>query len=158
MRPRIIWIVFRKEITEALRDRVTLAVVVLLPLLVYPLMILTLAKFAEQLVPEKQREAPRITLWGQPPTALREWLERTNGMAVKEWEHAPDPVRTSLLGGSVTAPARPAPQSKREALKGVLAGEEALITNNPVAMAARDAISAGKVDVVCVMWPGFAKA
>ena len=36
MRPRIIWTIFCKEITEALRDRVTLLVLVGLPLVLYP--------------------------------------------------------------------------------------------------------------------------
>ena len=44
MRPRIIWTIFRKEITEALRDRITLLVLVGLPLLIYPLMFLVTAQ------------------------------------------------------------------------------------------------------------------
>ena len=37
MRPHILWTIFRKELTEALRDRVTLLVMIGLPLLIYPL-------------------------------------------------------------------------------------------------------------------------
>jgi len=104
MRLNIIWIIFRKEITEALRDRVTLLVVVLLPLLAYPLMIFALAKVPQRLLAEKEVEAPRIALWGELPAPLRDWLQHTNGTAVKEWEGAPDPVRTALLSGGVAAP------------------------------------------------------
>src|SRR5215207_6357437 len=105
MRPNIIWIIFRKEITEALRDRVTLVVVVLLPLLAYPLMIFTMAKLPQRLLAEKEGEAPRIALWGQVPDALREW--GTNGLVFHEWEQAPESVRTSLITGTVSAPTVP---------------------------------------------------
>jgi sodium transport system permease protein len=158
MRPKIIWIIFRKEITEALRDRVTLVVVVLLPLLAYPLMIFTMAKVPQRLLAEKEVEAPRIAVWGEMPAPLRDWLQHTNATAVKEWEQAPEQVRSSLLSGSVAAPERPVPQSKMETVKAALGGEDASSSTNPVTVAAHAAISGGKVDAICVLWPGFDKA
>jgi sodium transport system permease protein len=158
MRPNIIWIIFRKEITEALRDRVTLGVVVLLPLLAYPLMIFALAKVPQRLLAEKEVEAPRIAVWGELPAPLQDWLQHTNGTTIKQWAEAPEQVRTSLLSGSVAAPKTPAPQSKMEAVKAAFGGEDASSSTNPVTLAAHAAISRGKLDAVCVLWPGFDKA
>jgi sodium transport system permease protein len=159
MRPRIIWIIFRKEITEALRDRITLVVVILLPLIAYPLIVFTLAKVGEQQLRIEQRpEAARIALWGNAPSVLREWFERTNSMVLKEWEQAPATIRDSLLTGSVAAPAAPLPQNRRAAIKAVLSAKDVSASNNPVALAAHAAVSSGKVDAVLVIWPGFGKA
>jgi sodium transport system permease protein len=159
MRPGIVWVIFRKEITEALRDKVTLVVVVLLPLLAYPLIIFMLAKVGEQKLRIEQRaERAQAALWGDAPAVFREWFARSNSVVMKEWEGAPEAIRTSLSNGLVAAPPAPAPQGRRAAIKAVLGGSDASANNNPVAVAAQAAVSGGKVDAVLVLWPGFDKA
>ena len=159
MRPWIVWVIFRKEITEALRDRVTLVVVVLLPLLAYPMIVFMLAKVGEQKLRIEQRPEPaRAALWGDAPAVFRDWFARSNTVVLKEWEEAPESIRNSLFSGLVAAPPAPAPQSRRAAIKAVLGGNDASASNNPVAIAAQAAVSRGKVDAVLVLWPGFARA
>ena len=64
MRLSIIWIIFRKEITEALRDRVTLLVLVGLPLLIYPLSIMTMTGVTKYQAAVEERQVNTVAVWG----------------------------------------------------------------------------------------------
>ncbi|HEU0038179.1 MAG TPA: ABC transporter permease, partial [Verrucomicrobiae bacterium] len=64
MRFHIVWTIFCKEITESLRDRLTLAVVIGLPLLVYPLLILGLTKLQKVHAETEEDRISRVALWG----------------------------------------------------------------------------------------------
>ncbi len=45
MRPLIVWHIFRKDLTETLRDRRTLFTTIVLPLVVYPLLFTAISTF-----------------------------------------------------------------------------------------------------------------
>ena len=72
MRARIVWTIFRKEITEALRDRLTLAVVIGLPILLYPLMILGLSKIVKTQAATEEERASVVAVWGDAPAVSLE--------------------------------------------------------------------------------------
>src|SRR5512147_2646344 len=67
MNPRHVALTFGKELREALRDRRTLAVMILLPLVIYPLLAMLAAQVATGR--EKQREArpSTVAIVGQGP-------------------------------------------------------------------------------------------
>jgi len=148
MRPHIIWTIFRKEITEALRDRVTLAVVILLPLLLYPLVFMGMAKIQKSEESTAEKRISRIAIWGDAPARVLEWLQRTNIFTVEpglEWRNQ------TLAGGLEEAsPTNSAPDSAATSTNET---DHAML-----AAAARDLVASQKADAVLVVRPGFADA
>ena len=47
MRGRIVWTIYRKELIESLRDRRTLFLMVVVPILLYPLLLIGMSKLME---------------------------------------------------------------------------------------------------------------
>ena len=75
-----VWVVFRKELLETLRDRRTLMVMILVPVLLYPgLLVVTeqLALFGAQRLADE--ESP-VGLVGEEWPELREWMEGREGL------------------------------------------------------------------------------
>jgi sodium transport system permease protein len=58
-------VVFRKELTDILRDRRTIISSIVLPLLMFPLMILGISTIATMVIRKATRESPRIMLKGE---------------------------------------------------------------------------------------------
>jgi sodium transport system permease protein len=142
MRPRIVWTIFRKELTEALRDRLTIIVVVLLPMLVYPLMIMAMGKLQKNQAVTQEERVSQIAIWGEAPAPLLDWIGTTNSMKVEVWKHAPAAIKAGLESGRFQPPG---------------SQEEDLATNE-VFNAARSAVTGRKLDAVLVVWPGFTDA
>ena len=65
MNPRHILLVAGKELREALRDRRTLAVLILLPLVVYPLLTLLVAQVVDTREKERESEPSKVALLGE---------------------------------------------------------------------------------------------
>ncbi len=145
MRPRIIWTIFRKEITDTLRDWLTLLVVIVLPLLLYPLLVIGMGKLAEMQAEQQEARVSKIAVWGEA-AEVSAWLKPTNSLSLEPWTGAPDSIRRELAAGKV----QPLPGSQSPA------GESE--AGNPVQDAARSLISSRKVDAVLVIWPGFSQA
>src|SRR5687767_8870269 len=101
MRLRIIATIFRKEITEALRDRLTLIVVVLLPLLIYPLMIIGMGKLRESQELAQEERPSQVAVWGPAPAELMDALKRTNALALAEWKGAPESLKREFETGHI---------------------------------------------------------
>jgi len=64
MNPQAVGIVYRKELTEWLRDRRTLISTVLVPLLLFPVLILGFTYLATNLIGKAQKEIPNIMIIG----------------------------------------------------------------------------------------------
>lgn len=148
MRLRIIATIFRKEITEALRDRLTLMVVVVLPLLIYPLMILGMSKLRESQELAQEERPSQIAVWGQAPAELIDWLKRTNALVLEDWKGAPESLRSELEAGTLQPPIASDGDARRRRAPEVP-------PQDPVLAAARPLVSSRNVDAVLVIWPGF---
>src|SRR3989441_7228960 len=61
---RNIGIVYRKELTDSLRDRRTLVSMIVIPLLVFPVMMLGFSYLAVKLVGQAKKEVPQIMVLG----------------------------------------------------------------------------------------------
>ena len=110
MRPRIIWTIFRKEITEALRDRITLLVLVGLPLLMYPLMFLVTAQVTQHRAIVEDRRVSTVAVWGVGAAPLLEWLAPTNNrLRLELWQGIPASLRGELEAGRLPLPRRDHP-------------------------------------------------
>jgi sodium transport system permease protein len=159
MRPRIVWTIFRKEITETLRDRRTLLMMIGLPVLLYPLMMIGLTKLQRSHTEAQEARASKVAVWGEVETELSDWLGGTNMLSVLPWGAAPENLREKFEAGKISPPSSPAdepPEARKKKLQ-----EEDEIENEregEIARAARDAIASREVDAVLVVWPGFAES
>jgi sodium transport system permease protein len=80
---RNIAIVYRKELTEALRDRRTLVSSILIPLLLFPVLAIGLAYTAAELIGEASRQPSRIMiLGGEDSPAIVAGLKGTKNLRV----------------------------------------------------------------------------
>jgi sodium transport system permease protein len=69
--------VLRKELRETLRDRRTLAVMILFPLVVYPLVSLVMAEVMAGKQSEQEARRSRVVVWGPPSSSARTAAVRT---------------------------------------------------------------------------------
>lgn len=160
MRLNIIWTIFRKEITDSLRDRLTLLVVLGLPLLLYPLLIIGMSKLVDTQVAEQQMRTAKVALWGDPPQQLTNWMDkRTTNLSFATWMGAPESLRKEFEAGNLR-PSPPISSTNTTQVKKAkrAEGDEELEAENPVLANARKVITSRDVDVVLVVWPGFKEA
>ncbi|MCO5171266.1 MAG: ABC transporter permease subunit [Planctomycetes bacterium] len=133
MRPTLVWAVFTKELTETLRDRRSLFMLVVLPVLLYPMLLLGFTRVVKTQTAAREARQSVVAVWGPAPgdrRAGREALDARPGAGL------PPALARDLADGAL------APPGKDEA--------------DPLAAAARAAIQ-GDADVVVVAWPGLAE-
>jgi sodium transport system permease protein len=153
-----VWTVLVKELTETLRDRRSLFMLVGLPILLYPLMLIGFTKVARTQSEARAARASVVAVWGSgAPAAL--FSGSATVLEVRPGAELPDAVKDDLAAGRF-APPPPAPPPSIEP-RDPLAPPDAKgrAKDGPpdaLASAARAAI-AGDVDVVVVVWPGFAE-
>ena len=89
MRFAIAYALFRKDLLEALRDRRTLALLVGVPMLLYPLLLVGSALMAGAANQKLQEQPLKLAVWGPAPAALLEeigkaerveWVERRDAI------------------------------------------------------------------------------
>lgn len=165
MRFAIVLEVVRKELTETLRDRRTLLMMIVLPVLLYPLLMIGFSKLQVS-----QREATadrtsRVAVWGVAPPGLKEALLRGGKTAIDADAEPPDAVGRGLRSGTLSRPALPAgnktdaeaapadrPKASNRARR---APQE---PDTPVLAAARALVADRRVDAVLVLWPDVGPA
>lgn len=156
MRARIICTIFCKEITEALRDRVTLLVLVGLPLVFYPVVFVTTSQVTEHRAMIVDRRVSTVAVWGVGVSPLLDWLAPTNNrLKLELWQGIPASLRRELEAGRLQ-PGHP-PLRPREFRLG-LGQPTAKTTAEPqdaVLRAAREVVSSKQADAVMIVWPGF---
>jgi sodium transport system permease protein len=145
MRPHIIWTIFRKEITEALRDRLTLAAVIGLPLLLYPLMILGMTKVQKAHVESEEERISQVAVWGEAPAALLTRLQ-TNQLQHTNWAGASEDLQAEFRAGRI----QPVGEEDVKASTGT--------NQNALVEAARQMVLDRNQDAVLIVWPGFNEA
>src|SRR6266702_7956069 len=80
---RNIGIVYRKELTEALRDRRTLISTIIVPLLLFPLLSVGFGALAVALVGKAKEEVPKVmVLGGEDSPAVVEGLKKLEKIEV----------------------------------------------------------------------------
>jgi sodium transport system permease protein len=188
MRLALLFTIFRKEITEALRDRTTLMVVIALPMLVYPLMIMGVGKLQRNQAASEDRRASVIAVWGEASQTVSSWLQRsnlfelTNGLGLPMTLQAsldpryvePAAPESSSLGtnvppislhaaglagtGNTSTPSSAVPSEELEKTLQARHSGIKLPPENAVLEAARDLVARREVDAVLVLWPGLAES
>ena len=162
MRWRLVLEIVRKELTETLRDRRTLVMMIALPVLLYPLLMIGFSKLQVS-----QREATagrtsRIGVWGAVPSGLREAMTGDGKVAIDEGVTPPDAVRAGLERGTLTTPPASPASAGVAAGTGPQAPDRAGLglqePDNPVLASARAAVTERRVDAVLVLWPDLGPA
>jgi len=110
------WTIFAKELRETLRDRRTLLMMVVVPVLLYPMLLVV----SEQLLLFGQRsleaEASPVAVMGGAPPELLETIDSTAALELTEIDGAPE---AALRNDVVTAIAIFGPEAREEGTRSV---------------------------------------
>ncbi|MBI3271401.1 MAG: CPBP family intramembrane metalloprotease [Planctomycetes bacterium] len=162
MRLSIVRAIYRKEITETLRDWRTLLMMVGLPVILYPLLIIGASRIKEMQTEAMEAHGSVVSVWGDLPEALRKRLTKEGVLACEAWRGVPDELRRDLESGAQSVP-WPEPEADKKKMDEATAGakpagpaappsapaaEEPPPPPHPVLEAARMAISAREVDAI----------
>ena len=71
LRPRIVGSIWKKEISETLRDRRTLFIMIVLPVLLYPMLLMLFTRLAESESESAMAVPSTIAVWGVVPPELQ---------------------------------------------------------------------------------------
>ena len=161
MRFRVVLVILRKELTETLRDRRTLTMMIALPVVLYPLLMIGFSKLQVSQREATEDRTSRVAVWGAPPAGLREAITRDGKVAIDDAVVPPDGVKSGLAQGTLTRPAAVAQGAAsgtgpKEKNAGPAAGLHE--PDNPVLAAARAAVTGRRVDAVLVLWPDVGRA
>ncbi|MBW2735973.1 MAG: CPBP family intramembrane metalloprotease [Deltaproteobacteria bacterium] len=103
----VVWLVFKKELTETLRDRRTLMVMILLPLALYPLIGVGMAQFVGAQRQAQKARVAQVGVVGPAFTALDAAITR-EGLAQlhrpKDREHAVEALKARRVDLVVVVP------------------------------------------------------
>jgi sodium transport system permease protein len=160
MRLFIVWVILRKELTEALRDRRTLIRLLLLPVLFYPLFAIAVTKLQDSDAAARQVRGSRVAVWGELPEALKSRLEASGKLELRPWEGAPAEVESAIRSGAVTPALQPPEEPDQEQIPepGKKPKAPWVEPENPVLAAARAQVEKRATDAVLVAWPGLRAA
>lgn len=160
MRWHIIWTIFRKELTEALRDRITLVVLVGLPILIYPVAIFSAMQMSKHQSAVEDRRVFKVAVWGVGAEGLIDSMRPpTNRVALERWLGIEEPLRKDFEAGRIQPPTQTNDPSERPNLQlGNRAVKLAPEPEDAVLKAAREVVSRRQADAVLIIWPGFDEA
>jgi len=164
MRPAVVVEILRKELTETLRDRRTLLMMIALPVLIYPLLIIGFSKLQVSQAEATAERVSSVALWGAPVPGLPEALAEGGKIAIDRSVQPPPAVAEGFGRRTLSRPPLAARESgearggraRRGDASGPLAG--APEPETPVLAAARELVTARRVDAVVVLWPDVGPA
>lgn len=151
MRPGILLVIARKELTEALRDRRTLFMMIALPILLYPLLILGMSRLQEGQQAAQSARNSRVALWGSLTLDVEAAFKRNGRVDLLPWKSAPEGVRAGLEMGQLTPPPSPPLDLSADDLQ----KKPPKIPDTAWAKGAQQALLKRDIDAVLILWPGF---
>jgi sodium transport system permease protein len=143
----IIWTIWKKEISETLRDRRTLFFMLLLPVLLYPLLIMGFTRLAESESEATLARPSIVAIWGHLPPALERELTTRPRLTVRRDFARP-----------LEAPASHGVESRSGRARDIDVPTETQEIPNAISMAARSAVNSRRVDAVLVVWSNGASS
>lgn len=103
------WVVFRKELRDTLRDRRTLVAMVVVPLLLFPLLMVGMAKFSQSRAAEARDKTLAVAVAdAEGGSGLAEFLRQEPGLEISEVQDVtalPERVRAEELDAAIVIPA-----------------------------------------------------
>ncbi|MEW5981392.1 MAG: ABC transporter permease subunit/CPBP intramembrane protease [Acidobacteriota bacterium] len=160
MRLAIVRTIVRKELRETLRDRRTLMMMIVLPVLLYPLMIMGFGKLQASQREATEERTSRVAVWGGAPAEMMNALGADGKLRLDIWDDVPAEIRSQLESGTLHRPALVDRQTEasREPISRRQTEERKREADSPVHPAARAIIESRKADAVLVFWPGASDA
>jgi sodium transport system permease protein len=153
IRPRIVATIWKKEISETLRDRRTLFFTIVLPVLLYPMMMMGFSRLAESESEATLAKTSTVAAWGHIPPALERELASRPKLTIRRDFAVPAALRVPLAEGRIGPPtSRSVDRSGEGARDPDDVRNETEELPNPVLAAARDAVASRRVDAVLVVW------
>lgn len=152
MRLSIVLAIVRKELTESLRDRRTIFMTVLVPLLLYPALILMMSRLQESNEEQQKARTSNVAIWGAVTPAFENQLASTKHFSLKIWQGAAPELRAALESNRFSAPT-PERASRDSDQKPV----DAKPVESEWLNAARKLILDRQTDAVLLVWPGFSE-
>jgi sodium transport system permease protein len=160
MRLTIVWTIVRKELTETLRDRRTIMMMIALPVLLYPLLMMGFTKLQVSQREATASRASRLAVWGAVPPGLQAALTRDGKILVEAAAPPPEAVRLGLESGALRRPALV--QTRKPARPGTAGVGLGAVWDaepeSPPLVAARSMVATRRVDAVLVLWPDVTAA
>ena len=153
MRVHIVWAILRKELLEALRDRRTLFIALILPILLYPSLFMLMSRLQESQEAGEKAASSRVAVWGTLSPDLKQHLESSGKVQLAEWAQVPANLKQRLSSAAIEPPHRVPPRDQDES------GEVAKEKKSPEpdwARAAQAVLVARQADAVLIPWAGFA--
>ena len=95
------WVVFRKELRETLRDRRTLTVMVVIPVLLYPLLLVASEQFALLGIRRIESEASRVAVIGPASDDMTDFLASDENLELLDVPDPVEAVRSDSVGAAV---------------------------------------------------------
>ena len=114
MRLSIALSIFRKEIRETLRDRRTLAMMILFPMIVYPVLILAMSWLQESRRGATEARPSQVAVWGEPPAGLLHQLRGSKNLELKPWLGSPPASAGTSLKESTSQSGSPTAGASRK--------------------------------------------
>lgn len=159
MRWGLVLAIAKKELTETLRDRRSLLMLLVLPTLIYPVMLIGLTKVATNQAESREARGSRVGVWGAlPPDLERELLAAEPGLQLVAWAGCPAHVQSQLTAGLLAPPPEeppPPPGGPKKAQLHLGPAEEVARTDDPLAAAARAALAASHETLDAVLVPAL---
>ena len=153
LRPAIIRAIWKKELSETLRDRRTLFIMIVLPVLLYPMLLMAFTRLAESESEAALAQPSTIAVWGAVPPDLQRELDERPHLSTRPWLGAPASVRENLEAGRLTAPPTrivERPKNARPRDPDVPAEEEELPSDTM--KAAQALVASQQAHAVLVIW------
>jgi sodium transport system permease protein len=141
IRASIVWTIWKKEISETLRDRRTVFFMLVVPVLLYPLLIMGFTRLAESESEATLAKPSTVALWGQVPAALERELTTRPRLTVRRDFAAPLDAPASRGVERNSGPPRDAdvPTQTEE-------------VPNAISTRAQELVASQRVDAVLVVW------
>ncbi len=155
MRVHYVWAIVRKELLEALRDRRTIFIALILPILLYPALFMLMSRLQESQEAGEKAASSHVAVWGTLTPDLKQHLESSGKVQLVEWAGVPAGLKQQLSSGAIEPPPREPPKDPDES------SEEAKKRRPPEtdwSKAAQAALVARQADAVLIPWPGLAGA
>ncbi|MGH9347182.1 MAG: ABC transporter permease subunit/CPBP intramembrane protease [Vicinamibacterales bacterium] len=152
IRPRIVATIWRKELSEILRDRRTLFITLVLPVLLYPMLLMGMTRLAESESEASFAEPSTIAVWGQVPAALERELTSRSRLSVERDLGLPDDLRERLSSGLMPFPGTRVVERANQKPRDADVPPDAEEVPNPVLDAARALVNSRRADAVLVVW------
>ena len=151
LRPRIIGTIWKKEISETLRDRRTLFIMIVLPVLLYPMLLMLFTRLAESESEAAMAQPSTIAVWGVVPPALQREFDERPHLTVRPWVGAPADVKEGLEQGTLPTPTTRPVKRRNERPRDPDVPPDEEEVPSPAMEAARATIASRQVDAVLVL-------